>query len=401
MMKKGERTREKILETAIKVFREEGFDNGSVLKIASRMGIRNSTIYYYFKNKSEIYNALGLKFKNGILERIRESVAPDKTQFDNVKEILKAYLVYIKENLALYETFREVEFVNLPLAKSYYNDLTGCIKNVLAEKIKDNFDIDTLSFIIVGSIYFIVINNLIWENREVSQAEIKTLFKFIESGIDKKSDFISYVIPERPITLEKKKFNTRGEKTKRNIIKAAEKLFGENGYNNTQIVDIARASNIGMGTIYLYFNSKKEILSEVIKYVNHVLRSCSWEYTKTFKDRREIENAGFNAFFYAFKNRGEDYRIVREAEFIDKEIGSWYYTRIADSYKKGLEQGIKSGEIENLNPETLSYSLMGIGHAVGIRWFVLGKNKKVEKKLFSTVLNFIMQGLKGVLKETS
>lgn len=400
-MKKGERTKEKILETAIKVFREESFDNGSVLKIASRMGTRNSTIYYYFKNKSEIYNALGLKFKNGILERIRESIAPDKTQFDNVKEILKAYLVYIKENLALYETFREVEFVNLPLAKSYYNDLTGCIKNVLAEKIKDNFDIDTLSFIIVGSIYFIVINNLIWENREVSQDEIKTLFKFIESGIDKKSDFIPYVIPERPITLEEKKINTRGEKTKRNIIKTAEKLFGENGYNNTQIVDIAKASNIGMGTIYLYFNSKKEILSEVIKYVNHVLRSCSWEYTKPFKDRRKIENAGFNAFFYAFKNRGADYRIVREAEFIDKEIGSWYYTRIADSYKKGLEQGVKSGEIENLNPETLSYSLMGIGHTVGIRWFVLGKNKKVEEKPFSTVLNFIMHGLKGVLKETS
>jgi AcrR family transcriptional regulator len=398
-MTKGEKTREKILETAIKVFREDGFNNGSVLKIASRMGIRNSTIYYYFKNKSEIYNALGLKFKNGILERIKESISPKKTQFDNIKEIIKAYLVYIKENLALYETFREVEFVNLSLAKSYYNDLTECIKNVLAGKIKDNLDVDTLSFVIIGSIYFIVINNFIWKNREVSEDEITTLFNFIKSGIDKKSGFKPYVIPERSIAFEEKKFNTRGEKTKRNIIKASEKLFGENGYNNTQIVDIAKASNIGMGTIYLYFKSKKEILSEVIKYVNHVLRSCSWEYTKPFKDRREIENAGFNAFFYAFKNRGEDYRIVREAEFIDKEIGSWYYTRIADSYNKGLEQGIKSGEIVNLDPETLSYSLMGIGHTVGIRWFVLGKNKKVEEKQFLTVLNFIMKGLKGTLKE--
>jgi predicted nucleic acid-binding protein len=44
---------------------------------------------------------------------------------------------------------------------------------------------------------------------------------------------------------------------------------------------------------------------------------------------------------------------------------------------------------------------MGIGHTVGIKWFVIEKNKKVEEKQFLTVLNFIMQGLKGILKEES
>jgi AcrR family transcriptional regulator len=398
-MKKGDRTREKILGTAVEVFREEGFNNCSILKIASRMGTRNSTLYYYFKNKDEIYNALGLKFKNGILERMKEKISTDRAPVENIREMLKAYLSYIKKNRALYETFREVEFVNLSLAKNYYNDLTDCIKNVLEGKIKDEFDIDTLSFAIIGSIYFLVINKLIWKNTEVTQKEMESVFKFIETGIDKKKNFVPYLIPERHVTLEEKSFDTRGEKTKRNIIKAAEKLFGKNRYSNTQMVDIARTSNIGLGTIYLYFNSKKEILSEVIRYVNHVLRSCSWEYTKQFRDRREIENAGFNAFFYAFQNRGNDYKIVREAEFVDKEVGSWYYTRIADSYKNGIESGMKAGEIIELDPETLSYSLMGVGHTVGIRWFVLEKKKKVEEKPCLTALNFIMHGLRGISKE--
>jgi AcrR family transcriptional regulator len=400
-MKKGEITKEKILGTAIEVFREGGFDNGSILKIASKMGVRSSTIYYYFKNKDEIYNALGLKFKDGIINRIKASITKGKMPIENINEILKIYLSHIKENAALYETFREVEFVNLDLAKSYYKDLTDCIKDALKGQVKENFDIETLAFAIVGSMYFNVINSLFWNNRNISEKEIDTIFRFIKTGIDKRLDFLPYLIAEKRVEIEEKKFSTRGEKTKTNIIKAAEKLFGKNGYAKTQITDIARSSNIGLGTIYIYFKSKREILSEVIKYVNHVLRSCSWEYTNPFKDRREIENAGFNAFFYAFKNRGDDYRIVREAEFVDKEIGSWYYTRIADSYKRGLDMGIKAGEINDLDPETLSYSLMGIGHTVGIKWFVIEKNKKVEEKQFLTVLNFIMQGLKGILKEES
>ena len=150
---------------------------------------------------------------------------------------------------------------------------------------------------------------------------------------------------------------------------------------------------------YIYFKSKKEVLSEVIKLVNHALRSNSWDYTKGFKDRREIENAGIQAFFHQFKNMGKDYRIVREAEFVDKTIGTWYYTRIASSYAKGLEEGIRSGAIIDVDSETLAYILMGISHTVGIDWFVLNENKTLSKNPVLSVLEFIMHGLKGILKE--
>jgi len=78
-------------------------------------------------------------------------------------------------------------------------------------------------------------------------------------------------------------------------------------------------------------------LRDVVKYINHTLRKYSWLYFKDFTDRREVENAGMQAFFYLFKNKnmGNDYRVVREAEFVDKETGTWYYKRLASSYEKG------------------------------------------------------------------
>jgi len=99
------------------------------------------------------------------------------------------------------------------------------------------------------------------------------------------------------------------------------------------------------------------------------------------------------AFFYLFKNMGNDYRVVREAEFVDKEIGTWYYKRLASSYEKGLTAGMKNGEIIEVDPETLSYVLMGIGHTVGIKWFIIDEREELSENSILSVLEFMMYGL--------
>jgi Transcriptional regulator len=54
-------------------------------------------------------------------------------------------------------------------------------------------------------------------------------------------------------------------KTRETIIEVARNVFGELGYYNTTINDIALACNRGRRTIYTYFKSKDEIYNEVIK----------------------------------------------------------------------------------------------------------------------------------------
>ncbi len=52
---------------------------------------------------------------------------------------------------------------------------------------------------------------------------------------------------------------------KETIMLAAMELFIENGYRNTRIIDIAEKAGIGKGTVYAYFSSKEEILTQVAK----------------------------------------------------------------------------------------------------------------------------------------
>lgn len=51
-----DKRRREILERALDVFVDEGFEDATFQKIADRCGITRTTLYIYFKNKREIFN---------------------------------------------------------------------------------------------------------------------------------------------------------------------------------------------------------------------------------------------------------------------------------------------------------------------------------------------------------
>ncbi|MCL2765312.1 MAG: TetR/AcrR family transcriptional regulator [Treponema sp.] len=51
-----DKRRQKILEKALAVFMDDGFENATFQKIADRCGITRTILYLYFKNKREIFS---------------------------------------------------------------------------------------------------------------------------------------------------------------------------------------------------------------------------------------------------------------------------------------------------------------------------------------------------------
>lgn len=68
------------------------------------------------------------------------------------------------------------------------------------------------------------------------------------------------------------------------ILKAAEKLFSEKGYTQTTIDDISKASEYSRRTIYIYFESKEEILYQIIEKGLQTLKSNIEYAVKTNND---------------------------------------------------------------------------------------------------------------------
>src|SRR6267378_8551140 len=58
--------------------------------------------------------------------------------------------------------------------------------------------------------------------------------------------------------------NTPGPKRDA-ILRAAIDVFAERGYFNAQVADVARAARIAAGTVYLYFESKDDLLVSIFE----------------------------------------------------------------------------------------------------------------------------------------
>ena len=54
----AEQTRQAVLDTARRLFAERGYDATSLQEIADAMGVRKANVYYYFKTKSALLEAL-------------------------------------------------------------------------------------------------------------------------------------------------------------------------------------------------------------------------------------------------------------------------------------------------------------------------------------------------------
>jgi len=67
---------------------------------------------------------------------------------------------------------------------------------------------------------------------------------------------------------------TRKERDRRlredDFLRAAEQLFGANGYYETSMEDVARAAEYATGTIYRYFESKEALYRELLERKGHV-----------------------------------------------------------------------------------------------------------------------------------
>lgn len=56
-------TKQKIKETALALFSKKGYDAVSIRDICGKVGIRESTVYYYFKDKQSIFDELTADFE--------------------------------------------------------------------------------------------------------------------------------------------------------------------------------------------------------------------------------------------------------------------------------------------------------------------------------------------------
>src|SRR5919108_3965039 len=84
----SEQTRRQIIETALALFRERGFEETTIRDIAGRAGLSLGAAYYYFKSKEAIVGAYYDYVQQEHLARSREAFARSKTLRERLRGAL-------------------------------------------------------------------------------------------------------------------------------------------------------------------------------------------------------------------------------------------------------------------------------------------------------------------------
>jgi AcrR family transcriptional regulator len=113
-----ERIRKKILNEALSIITNQGFDALTVRRLASRSGMTAPNLYNYFSNKDEIYLTLVITGFEELRQRLEAAYAGTDDPVKRAHALMDAYVTFGIENSAYYD-------IMFTRATPKYNDYVG------------------------------------------------------------------------------------------------------------------------------------------------------------------------------------------------------------------------------------------------------------------------------------
>jgi AcrR family transcriptional regulator len=188
---KDEMVKAAILEAAERVFQKWGLNKTTMEDIAGEAGKGKSTLYYYYKSKEEIFDAVVTKQLNYLLLKAKESTFEAESAKEKIKKYIVALMNEIKNYAIVYSIARREIKGNQKLLekvrKTFQDKEESFIREILTNGIqKKEFsfigkkDLDSATKAIVGMIHALELY-LGLENDDIRQIDIAA--KFITNGM--------------------------------------------------------------------------------------------------------------------------------------------------------------------------------------------------------------------------
>jgi len=148
------------------------------------------------------------------------------------------------------------------------------------------------------------------------------------------------------------------------IIEAAMKVFSSHGFHKSKIAEIAKTAGIGKGTVYEYFDSKKDLFEQMIKYIAETYFDMAKEVMntdETVKDKLIAFAQHHGNFISNHMDMAEN--IIPGTGFLSEEMKCEMIEMKKAIFlliDNTLESGIKTGEIRpDLNKRIATLCILG------------------------------------------
>ena len=90
MPKKSEETRDRIIDAALRLFRDKGFDETTMRDVSAEAGVATGAAYYYFHSKEELVMALYARTSEEAREIVPAAIARSKDLKKRLRAVIDA-----------------------------------------------------------------------------------------------------------------------------------------------------------------------------------------------------------------------------------------------------------------------------------------------------------------------
>ena len=187
------------------------------------------------------------------------------------------------------------------------------------------------------------------------------------------------------------------EATRQRIIHEAAGEFARLGFDQANINTIAELAGIGKGTIYLYFENKRELFLTMLRYIAQAqMTSIRLALAREGTLQQRLERL-FCAFVHLAEQESDSFNVYMSALYGVNRAFQDEATKLLRDYVAVialmLEEGRTRGEITCSNMESTALMVLSLTESYVLSARVLGRSEQVIALEAGNVARLILQGI--------
>jgi len=153
---------------------------------------------------------------------------------------------------------------------------------------------------------------------------------------------------------------------RRKLVDAAIRLFRDQGFHATSVADVAKAARMSVGTVYLYIETKSDLLLLIFSDVVQI-------YEERIFFLRSIPGSPWDCLksaifeYYTVLDMHHDRTEIMYHEFGSLDPSTRKYVsrveeELTEVVRTFIDQGISNGDFVKVDPELMAENILWLGH---------------------------------------
>lgn len=190
---------------------------------------------------------------------------------------------------------------------------------------------------------------------------------------------------EKPIADRSEKRRKLRELREQQIFEAALEVFSKNGYHETDVERVAELAGVGKGTVYRYFETKKNLFLSLVEWGLNNLRNEILAATREIDDVIAKIETALKTYLAFFERNKTFYRVLIEdrgrfREEVEQKFKEKYFSHLY-LLEETLRSGIEQKVIKPMDVHSAALALVGSTNALIYKWLISEKDYPLENEL--------------------